>query len=192
MGEGGGGHPKFGVRRGDDDVEPVEQVVVLVERAVGQDVALDAGEQPEGCQAGVQLRDRVQLAAQPVGRQAVGDPQPRRVVGEHRPPVPGVPGREGHRLDRAAAVRPVGVQVAVAAQRSAQRGAALGERAAAVPFQVGQIARGAAGGGLGEDLARGGADALEVGEPAGRRPPFPLCGGSADSTAAALRNARMR
>ena len=40
-------HPQLRVHAGDDDVEPGEQVVVAVERAVLEDVDLDAGEDAE-------------------------------------------------------------------------------------------------------------------------------------------------
>ena len=45
----------------DDDIEAVEDVVVLVEGAVGEDVALDAGEDAEGRHDGVDLLDQEEL-----------------------------------------------------------------------------------------------------------------------------------
>ena len=54
---------------GDDDVEPAEQLVGLVEAAVDVDVALDAGEDPERRQLLVEPGDDVELPLQPLGRQ---------------------------------------------------------------------------------------------------------------------------
>ena len=39
--------PERGVDAGDDPVEPLEHLGLVVERAVGEDVHLRAGEQPE-------------------------------------------------------------------------------------------------------------------------------------------------
>ena len=60
-----------------DDVQPLEQLRLLVEAAVLEDVHLDAGEQPERCQLGVHLVDDVQLLTQPFRRQTVGHLQGR-------------------------------------------------------------------------------------------------------------------
>ncbi len=49
-----------------DEVETGEQLVLLVERSVLEDVHLDAGEDPERRELGVDLGDEVQLGAQPV------------------------------------------------------------------------------------------------------------------------------
>ena len=80
--------------RRDDDVELVEQVRLLVERAVVEDVDLDARQQRESVAA--HARDELELRAQPLRRQPVRDAQPRRVVGEREVLVP----------ERAAAARP--------------------------------------------------------------------------------------
>ena len=75
---------ELGVDRGDHDVEPLEQVVVLVEGAVDEDVDLDAGEDPERCQLLVERGDLVELGEQPIAVEAVGDGEARRVVGHHQ------------------------------------------------------------------------------------------------------------
>ena len=57
-------HPQLGVDAGDDDVESAEHVVVVVERAVLEDVDLDAGEDAERRQLLVELGDVGQLLLQ--------------------------------------------------------------------------------------------------------------------------------
>ena len=107
---------------GDPQVEPRQQLVGLVERAVVEDVDLDPLEQGEAGAAEVLVDgvDDVELAGQPLGAQAVGDGQPGRVVGEHEVVVAELDGRERHLLDRRAAVGPVGVGVQVTAQPGAE------------------------------------------------------------------------
>ena len=119
---------RLGVHAGDHDIELAEQVVPLVERAVLEDVDLDAGQDAERGELGVQPADELELRAQQLGGQPGGHGQPRRVVGERDPLVADIAGRLGHLLGRAAAVRPVRVRVAVPAQRGPQRG--RGPRAA--------------------------------------------------------------
>ena len=85
------------VDRGDDDVEPGEQVVVVVELAVGADLELAAVEQAEalrrrlrrrrpgrllGGEPGVQLGDDRPLLLDPLGGQAVRDRERLGVVGQ--------------------------------------------------------------------------------------------------------------
>src|SRR5690606_29485497 len=86
---------------------------------------LDAGEDAERRELLVEFGDDVELAAQPVGGQAVGDLEPRRVVGQGEVLVAEGPRRLGHLPDRRAAVRPVAVGVQVAFQRGAQGGRGL-------------------------------------------------------------------
>ncbi len=121
-GHGPGVHPQLGVDRHHDHVELLQQLRFLVQRAVLQDVALDAGEQPERRPARVQLRDHRQLLAQPRGRQPTGHGQPWRVVGERGPFVPQLGRRPSHLLDRAASVGPVRVCVTVPADQRPQPG----------------------------------------------------------------------
>ena len=64
-------HAQLRVHARDDDVDAREQLLELVERAVVEDVDLDAGEDAERRELLVQLGDDVELLAQPVGRQAV-------------------------------------------------------------------------------------------------------------------------
>jgi len=61
------GHAQLRVHARDHDVELGEEVVVLVERAVLEDVDLDAGEDAERCELGVERVHDVELLAQPVG-----------------------------------------------------------------------------------------------------------------------------
>jgi hypothetical protein len=119
---------QVGVHAGDDDVEPAEQLVGLVQAAVDVDVALDAGEDPERRELLVQAGDDVELLLQPLGGQAVGDGEPRRVVGQRHVLVAQRHGGLGHLADRAAAVGPVGVHVQVPAQRGPERGDVVGHR----------------------------------------------------------------
>ena len=58
---------------GHDDVERGEQLLVLVEGAVEEDVDLDPGQDPEGGQLGVQGAHHVELLAEPLRREALGD-----------------------------------------------------------------------------------------------------------------------
>ncbi len=172
-------HPQLRVHARHHHVEAAQQVGVLVEAAVGEDVHLDAGEDAERGQLGVAAGHHVQLCAQSVGGQAVGDGQPRRVVGERQPLVAQVAGGLGHLLDGAAAVGPVGVGVAVAAQRGPQRLPA-GHRPGLGAFQqAGQVAGLSAPHRLGDHLAGAAADAGQVGERAPVDPVAQLLGGQA-------------
>ena len=67
-------HAQLRVHARDDDVELGEQLVVLVERAVVEDVDLDAGEDAERRELLVELVDDVELLAQPLGGRARGRP----------------------------------------------------------------------------------------------------------------------
>jgi hypothetical protein len=104
----------------DDEVETAQQAGCLVERAVVEDVDLDSGEDPERRHLVVQRRDDVELLLQPLCGQPARHLQPGRVVGEHDVLVAEVAGRLRHLGDGRAAVGPVRVQVAVAAQRREQ------------------------------------------------------------------------
>src|SRR2546430_4182182 len=76
------GHAKLRMHAGDDDVETVEQVVLLVERPVLVDVDLYAGEDAKGCQPDVEPPHLLELLAQTLRREASGYCESRRVVGE--------------------------------------------------------------------------------------------------------------
>ena len=67
------GHAELGVDAGHHDVEPLEQVLVLVEGAVLEDVDLDAGEDAERGQLVVRAVDLVELGQEPLAVEAVGD-----------------------------------------------------------------------------------------------------------------------
>ena len=145
---------------------------VLVEGAIAQDVDLDPGQDPERRQLVVQLRHFVELLLQALRGQPVGDRQPRRVVGEHHVLVAQLAGGLRHLADRRAAIRPVGVDVAVAAQCGAQRGAQLGDRLAAGRLQAAQVDRLLAAQRFGDGARQHLADARQV---AKRPAPGPLC-----------------
>ena len=99
-------HAKLGVDAGDDHVEPFEQVVVEVERAVLVDVDLHAGEDAERVELGVELLDHLELGQQAVTVEPVGDGQAGRVVGEHHVLVAHGDRRRRHRLDGGPTVAP--------------------------------------------------------------------------------------
>ena len=142
---GGAVHAQLRVDAAHDHVEPLQQVLVLVEGAVLEDVDLHAGEDAEGGQLLVELGDDIELLQQAVTVEAVGHREPGRVVGQDHVLVAEVLGRAGHDLDRRAAVGPVRVQVAVAPQRRPVAGA-LGchrqlERASSVARYAGTSPR---------------------------------------------------
>jgi hypothetical protein len=85
---------------GDHHVEALEQLRLLVEGTVFEDVDLDAGEDPKRRNTFAEFVDDVELFAQPVRRQPVGDGQPRRVIGERAVFVSEVAGGQHHLLDR--------------------------------------------------------------------------------------------
>src|SRR3546814_7369562 len=68
-------HAQLGVHARHDHVETLEHVLVLVERAVLEDVDLDAGEDPERSQLLVQALDLVELLEQPLPVEPVRDGQ---------------------------------------------------------------------------------------------------------------------
>ena len=71
-----GFHPQLGVHAGHHHVEPAEQFVCLVERAVLEDVDLDPGQDPERREGGVQFVNELKLGAEPVRGQPAGDGEP--------------------------------------------------------------------------------------------------------------------
>ena len=75
-------HAQLRVHARDHHVELGEQLVGMVERAVLEDVALDAGEDAERRELLVQSGDDVELLAQPLDREAARDLERRRMVGE--------------------------------------------------------------------------------------------------------------
>ena len=165
LGHGSAAHAELRVHAGHDHVEAGQHVVVVVERAVLEDVDLDAGEDAERRQALVQRGDFVELLVEALDAEAVGDREARRVVGHDQVLVPEVLRRPGHGLDRGAAVGPGGVAVAVAADGGPEVGADAGLHGDLLELAqpVGDLPV--------ECLADGPrgavADALERGEPAG-------------------------
>ena len=75
-------HAQLRVHAGDDHIEPLEHLGRLVEAAVEQDVDLDSGEQSDVADARLHVGEQLQLLGEPLGAQAVGDAQARRVVGD--------------------------------------------------------------------------------------------------------------
>ena len=104
----------------DDDVEAVEDVRGLVERAVLVDVDLDPGQDAERRELRVQRCDLVELGHEPLGAQAVRDGQAWRVIGDDEVFAADVDRGLGHLADRGAAIRRERVRVKVAAQRLAE------------------------------------------------------------------------
>ena len=175
------GHPRalltqLGVDAGDDDVETFQQVVVEVEAAVFEDVDLHPGEDAEGGEALVELADLAELAFQAFPVEAVGDRQAGRVVGQHHVLVPEVAGGGRHLLDLGPAVAPRRVEVAVAAQPLPVALPGGCDRHLRRLLEVGQIVRHLPGQGLGDHLGGRVADAVEVGQRAGRGPDRQLVG----------------
>ena len=76
------GHPERRVRARDDPVELLEHLVVVVERAVGQDVHLAAREHADPVEPLVDPVHRVDVAQQRVGRDVVAEAVARGVVGD--------------------------------------------------------------------------------------------------------------
>ena len=101
--------PEGGVQARDHPVELLEQVVVVVERAVRQDVRLGAGEHLDPVRH-VERPDALDLAAQLVGRDVVAEAVRGRVVGDRDVLVAALARRGRHLLDRVAAVGGDGVQ----------------------------------------------------------------------------------
>jgi hypothetical protein len=72
----------------DHDVDAREHLVVVVERAVLEDVDLDAREDAERRELLVERRDDLELLGEAVTREPVRDREARRVVGEREVLVP--------------------------------------------------------------------------------------------------------
>ncbi len=170
-----GVHAQLGVHGHHDHVEPCQQLRFLVQRTVLQDVALDAGEQPERRPARIQPRHRLQLLAQPLRRQTPGHGQPGGVVGQGRPLVAEQRRGAPHLLDRTAPVGPVRMGVAVAAQQRPQfRAGPVGRRPRGLLLQRAQIAGHLPCQGLPHHLRGLRADPLQRLQRSGRRAPGDL------------------
>ncbi len=108
-------HRQLGVHAGHHHVEALEEFGFLIKRTVLENVDLDAGQDPHRRDRVAQFVDDVELLAQALGRQAVGDFEARRVVRQRAVLVPQFLCREHHFLDRGRPIGPVGVHVQVAA-----------------------------------------------------------------------------
>ena len=134
-------HLELGVHAGHHDVEPAQQVGILVEGTVLQDVDLDAGEDPKRRQLGVQRLDHFELTHQALGVEAVGDGEPRAVVGERQVLVTELGGGLGHLVDGAPAVGPVGMAVAVPPQQGPELGGAPRQGGRRLRLEVQEVGR---------------------------------------------------
>ena len=113
----GATQPEVAVHRGHDAVELGQDVVGIIERPVGQDVALGPLEQPE-C-PGVALVPRVDcrpLLMHALDAQSARVAGGSRMIGDAQVLQPRGSGRLGHLLQGRAAVAPVGVAMKRAAQ----------------------------------------------------------------------------
>ena len=104
------------VHRGDDEIELGEAVVGEIEPAVGEDVALDAGEQRQSFEAAVQRAHAGRVLERATLVEAVGHGQRLAVVGDGDVLVAQAVRGGGHRLEVVLAVGRGRVHVQVAAQ----------------------------------------------------------------------------
>ena len=98
----------------DDPVELLEQLVLVVERTVGQHVHLGARQHAHAVDRSVDLVHALDLPTQLVGRHVVAEPVRGRVVGDRDVLVAPLASGLGHLLDREAPVGGDGVHVEVA------------------------------------------------------------------------------
>ena len=161
-------HPQLRVHARDDDVEPLQHVVGEIEGAVLEDVDLHARQDPEVVpgrgDVGVDRGDLVELLGQPLPVEAVGDREPRRMVGLHHVLVTERHRRRRHGLDGGAAVAPRRVQVAVALERVAVDLAGFGDRHLRLGLDLRQVRRLLAVERLGDHRRGRRPDAVEFGQ----------------------------
>src|SRR4051812_26293253 len=93
----------------DDIIKTRQRLFVIVETAIRENVALDALEEPDSLEAGVQRVDLSLLLANALGAKAVGDAQGLGMIGETEVFEPDLFGGLGHFLQRRLAVAPVGM-----------------------------------------------------------------------------------
>ena len=115
-----------------------------------------------------------ELRRQPLGRQPVGDRQARRVIGQRDPLMTQHLGGLRHLPWRAAAVRPVRVGVAVAAQRCPHRGP---RRRLVFGLQADQVIGPLTGRGRGDHTGGRWPDSVQILQRAVHDPPVELAGG---------------
>ena len=101
---------------GDDEVELGKTVVGEIERAVVPDVALDAREQADAIETGVERANARRLLQRSALVEAVGHGQRLAVVGDRQVLEAGGARRSRHRLEVFLAVGGIGVAVQVATQ----------------------------------------------------------------------------
>ena len=181
-------HAQLRVHAGDNDVESCEQILLLVERAVLEDVDLDAGEDAERRQLFVELGDDLELLAQPLGAEPVRNLQRRRVVGERHVLMTEIAACRGHQsMGDRRRTSPSEVQVAL--QRGADRrpGPSSG---AASGLETGEILGHLAGEGLHDHPGGAAADA-EAG-PGGVRVLASSCSSSTGDVADGIGRAAKR
>ena len=128
-------HGEGRVHAGDHPVELAQQLVLVVERAVGQDVDLAAREQLDPLHARVGLAHELDLAAQLLRRDVVAEAVAGRVVGDRQVLVSAGARRQRHLLDRVVAVGGdrVAVQVAADVRQLDQPGNVPSRAAASSP-----------------------------------------------------------
>ena len=114
-----------------------EAVVGEIERAVGEDVALDAGQQRQPFEAAVQRADARGVLERAALVEAVGHRQRLAVVGDRDVLVAEPVGGRGHRLERLAAVGLGRVHVQVAAQVGARH--ERGQRARSLRVELAAV-----------------------------------------------------
>ena len=98
-----------------------EQLVVVVERAVGQDVHLRAGEDAKAAPPGVQLSHLLDSLAKAVGLHVIAESVAGRVVRDGEVGIAARASRLGHLLEGVVAVGERGVAVKVAPSRHRAR-----------------------------------------------------------------------
>ena len=103
------------MHRADHEVEPGQHLVRVVQRAVGQDVALAPGEHGDARVLRLDGSDLRDVSGQLLRVEAAGDPRRGAVVRDRHVLVPARLRRRHERLDRVVAVGGVGVAVQVAA-----------------------------------------------------------------------------
>ena len=166
------------VHRADHHVQPGQQLGSWSsEPSARMSTSMPVSRRNPGGSAVVDGGDAVELLAQPVRGQPVGHRQPGRVVGQHQVLVAQLDRGQRHLLDRRAAVGPVRVAVAVAAQRLRSAAAAPSRSVPSSGDQAAQVDRLLAGQRLGDAAGGDLADPGQLGQRAGGGPRGQLSGG---------------
>ena len=125
----------------DNDVELGQESFFLVERAIFQDVDLNAGQKAKRRQLLVECRDHLELFFEAFRAQPVGDTEAGAVICKNKIVMAELGRCLGHLEDRAPAVGPVRVAVAVTLERPAESERPGAERHGLDCFQLLEIAR---------------------------------------------------